>query len=259
MEIEIDIDEDDPYQLPSGFRSHTPHHSHQTNSHLPYHSLQPIPDHIPTHHHQEQPPLLPPQEAEEEHQQDEEDDRRIPSYHSTAEPHQPHHFNHMPPIPPSHTDYEHSIPMLDDQSEARQHSFDLNDEKSGIGYQASLRPALDDGLDEFLLTADLNSPANPHWGPAPSGRALRRNRTRKRVALTNGHLVIDRPIPARLLGFLPRRGEEEFEMMSYTAATCDVSLFFFSLFFFSLLFLFLRLFFVLRIIEECPFSISSSS
>ncbi|EGG10391.1 family 2 glycosyltransferase [Melampsora larici-populina 98AG31] len=53
------------------------------------------------------------------------------------------------------------------------------------------------------------------------GRALRRNRTRKRVALTDGHLVIDRPIPARLLGFLPRRGEEEFEMMSYTAATCD--------------------------------------
>jgi len=37
-------------------------------------------------------------------------------------------------------------------------------------------------------------------------------------------LVIERPIPARLLSFLPRRGEEEFEIMSYTAATCDVRL-----------------------------------
>lgn len=66
------------------------------------------------------------------------------------------------------------------------------------------------------------TPQNPHWGAPPEGRALRRNRTKKRVALTRGNLVIDRPIPNRLLSFLPRRGEEEFEMMRYTAVTCDV-------------------------------------
>jgi chitin synthase len=102
------------------------------------------------------------------------------------------------------------------------------DEKMGLG--ASVGPG---GEDEAL---------NPHFGSAPSVQ-LRRNRTKKRVALSNGNLVIDAPIPSRLSGFLPRKGQEEFDKMRcvarsvcylsqaecrcpsprYTAVTCDVS------------------------------------
>ena len=60
--------------------------------------------------------------------------------------------------------------------------------------------------------ASNDEPHNPHFGPAPALQ-LRRNRTRKRVALTSGHLIIDAPIPSRLSGFLPRKGQDEFDRM----------------------------------------------
>lgn len=75
--------------------------------------------------------------------------------------------------------------------------------------------ATDDKKDEELLD-------EKHYGPAPSVQ-LRRNRTRKRIALTSGNLVIDPPIPSRLASFLPRKGNDEFDRMRYTAVTCDVT------------------------------------
>ncbi|TFK53655.1 glycosyltransferase family 2 protein [Heliocybe sulcata] len=66
------------------------------------------------------------------------------------------------------------------------------------------------------------SPPTPlptmHFGPAPSGRIHRRNRTKKRVQLTNGNLVVELDVPPKLI--LPRY---EAEMMTtrYTAVTCD--------------------------------------
>lgn len=58
-----------------------------------------------------------------------------------------------------------------------------------------------------------------HFGPAPTGRVLRRNKTRKRVQLTNGNLVIELPVPPKLV--LPRRGEPDVMTTRYTAVTCD--------------------------------------
>ncbi|KAG6840755.1 hypothetical protein C0991_004605 [Blastosporella zonata] len=58
-----------------------------------------------------------------------------------------------------------------------------------------------------------------HFGPAPSGRVMRRNKTKRRVQLTNGNLVIDLPVPPKLV--LPRRGEPETMKTRYTAVTCD--------------------------------------
>lgn len=55
-------------------------------------------------------------------------------------------------------------------------------------------------------------PLNPHFGPVPTVQ-LRRNRTKRRIGLTAGNLVIDAPIPSRLAGFLPRKGTEEFDKM----------------------------------------------
>ena len=58
-----------------------------------------------------------------------------------------------------------------------------------------------------------------HFGPAPIGRVLRRHKTKKRVQLTNGNLVLDLSVPPKLV--LPRKGEPETMKTRYTAVTCD--------------------------------------
>jgi chitin synthase len=58
-----------------------------------------------------------------------------------------------------------------------------------------------------------------HFGPAPTGRAIRRHKTKKRVQLTNGNLVVDIDVPDSLV--LPRRGAPEMMKTRYTAVTCD--------------------------------------
>lgn len=58
-----------------------------------------------------------------------------------------------------------------------------------------------------------------HFGPAPVGRVARRHKTTKRVPLTNGNLVLDLPVPPKLV--LPRAGHPEVMKTRYTAVTCD--------------------------------------
>jgi chitin synthase len=71
------------------------------------------------------------------------------------------------------------------------------------------------------LSADV--PETPvetrHFGPAPVGRVARRNKTTKRVPLTNGNLVLDLPVPPKLV--LPRTGHPEVMKTRYTAVTGD--------------------------------------
>ncbi|KAK2467893.1 hypothetical protein APHAL10511_000188 [Amanita phalloides] len=62
-------------------------------------------------------------------------------------------------------------------------------------------------------------PETRHYGPAPSGRVIRRHKTKKRVQLTNGNLVVDLNVPPKLI--LPRRGEPETTKTRYTAVTGD--------------------------------------
>lgn len=59
------------------------------------------------------------------------------------------------------------------------------------------------------------------FGAPPQTRQLRRNLTNRRVKLTQGNLVLDCAVPTRLKGFLPRKGDDEFELTRYTAITCD--------------------------------------
>ncbi|MBW0462815.1 hypothetical protein O181_002530 [Austropuccinia psidii MF-1] len=205
MDIEIDIDQDDSYQLPSGFR---PHHQLADDSAVP----------TPRRFNSTPEPTLNSQQSSNPYSAIGEG-QNVPSYHSSSSAMEPSGMNNDVP------EFAYSVNMSDEDEQSD--VYGAEDEKEA----AFADIVLDDGLKSDLLSpADaLNEPltlssrlsANPHWGPAPTGRALRRNRTRKRVALTNGNLVIERPIPARLLSFLPRRGEEEFEIMSYTAVTCD--------------------------------------
>lgn len=58
-----------------------------------------------------------------------------------------------------------------------------------------------------------------HFGPAPTGRIHRRHKSKKRVQLTNGNLVVDINVPPKMV--LPYRGEPEMTTTRYTAVTCD--------------------------------------
>jgi len=62
-----------------------------------------------------------------------------------------------------------------------------------------------------------------HFGPAPTQRQPRRNKAfaTKQVKLVQGNLVLECPVPSKLLSFLSRRDGDEFTHMRYTAATCD--------------------------------------
>ncbi|KAF8318934.1 glycosyltransferase family 2 protein [Cantharellus anzutake] len=59
-----------------------------------------------------------------------------------------------------------------------------------------------------------------HYGRIPQ-RIPRRFKTTKRVQLYNGNLVLDCPVPPKLLELCPLKNEREFTHMRYTAATCD--------------------------------------
>ncbi|KAH6655805.1 chitin synthase class I [Truncatella angustata] len=65
---------------------------------------------------------------------------------------------------------------------------------------------------------DAPQPQNP--------AALKRWKTVKQVLLYRGNLVLDCPIPPRLLNQLPHGERDEFTHMRYTAATCDPDYFF---------------------------------
>ncbi|KAH8671532.1 glycosyltransferase family 2 protein [Xylariales sp. PMI_506] len=56
--------------------------------------------------------------------------------------------------------------------------------------------------------------------PKPAG-GIKRWKTVKQVLLYRGNLVLDCPIPPRLLNQLPHGERDEFTHMRYTAATCD--------------------------------------
>jgi chitin synthase len=63
-----------------------------------------------------------------------------------------------------------------------------------------------------------------HYGPVPS-RVPRRNKTVRKVELFMGHLVLDCPVPKRLLDSVREREGNEFGVMRYTAVTCDPDMF----------------------------------
>ena len=81
------------------------------------------------------------------------------------------------------------------------------------GPNPQLVPSGDDYLDDA-----------PHPNPTPAPGAVRRWKTVKEVQLFNGNLVLDCPIPPRLLANVPHAQapeRDEFTHMRYSAATCD--------------------------------------
>ncbi|KAF9436364.1 Chitin synthase, class 1 [Entomortierella beljakovae] len=73
---------------------------------------------------------------------------------------------------------------------------------------------------QFQMPHPQQNPTTLHYGPLPR-RQTRRYKTTKKVTLTEGNLVLDCPIPSKLMDISPRKNGDEFTNMRYTAVTCD--------------------------------------
>ncbi|GMF63873.1 unnamed protein product [[Candida] boidinii] len=76
----------------------------------------------------------------------------------------------------------------------------------------------DEGSDRFKVSLD-----GQIYKQIPKFAQPRRNNPKKnRVVISkNGNLIIDTPVPRRLMSFLPNQEAPEFKDMTYSAVTCD--------------------------------------
>ncbi|KAK0727097.1 chitin synthase-like protein [Lasiosphaeria miniovina] len=89
-------------------------------------------------------------------------------------------------------------------------------EGQGYDYDDS-RPMLTHDDSQVAATDPYHDNPQPPTNNAP----IKRWKTVKQVLLYRGNLVLDCPIPPRLLNQLPHGERDEFTHMRYTAATCD--------------------------------------
>ncbi|KAF9298668.1 Chitin synthase, class 1 [Linnemannia elongata] len=92
--------------------------------------------------------------------------------------------------------------------------YNFANPNQGFGSHSNMTPPA------YPYFAPQNSSPTLHFGPAPI-RQARRYKTTKKVTLTEGNLVLDCPVPTKLLDLLPKKDEDEFTSMRYTAVTCD--------------------------------------
>ena len=85
-------------------------------------------------------------------------------------------------------------------------------------YNDDMHPMLQkDGLAQ----PQTQQPYSDHPHRTPSPAPIKRWKTVKRVELYRGNLVLDCPVPPKLLNQLPHGERDEFTHMRYSAATCD--------------------------------------
>lgn len=125
-----------------------------------------------------------------------------PPYTDRDEPHTEYRSSravHYTAPSDTHTLYSDYAPD-EEKGEQEEDSFDgLQVEKQQISSQ---HPAV------------LASPYSAYeggFGAPPPTAQIRRNKTNRRVKLTQGNLILDCLIPTRLAGFLPRTEDEEFK------------------------------------------------
>jgi len=166
----------------------------------------------------------------------------------------PHSYNEAPPAPPSRTDlrtpgapnpFQHTMYPEDHRDaytnepyqprvagvDAYGNPFDNSHTYDGPYDDDSQRPILrtPDTVPSSLTAVDDSYFPTPLVSPVPQtttpGPGVRRWKTVKKVALFKGNLVLDCPVPKKLLQMLPMKTEREFTHMRYSAATCDPSKF----------------------------------
>lgn len=109
--------------------------------------------------------------------------------------------------------------------------IEKGDIKEDFSYQSRSPSPDDDSYEGMYNNEALTSPApiagytpdldTAHYGAPPEERIRRRGKTKKKVALTDGNLVVDLPIPSTLDKVIMRRDLEDMSKVRYTAVTCD--------------------------------------
>jgi hypothetical protein len=106
---------------------------------------------------------------------------------------------------------------------SQSNEYDTVNEKDTSGYTEQLEDVEHDHVHpndlEKMFTPGEPPTNTKHFGPAPTGRVLRRHKTKKRVPLTAGNLVTHIDVPTKLV--LPRKGEPE--MMQTRCVSVDLS------------------------------------
>ncbi|KAL8946338.1 MAG: hypothetical protein Q9222_007251 [Ikaeria aurantiellina] len=148
--------------------------------------------------------------------------RQSPGY--VPHPNQPYETQHNPSFPYSSDDYAISPEAHHDAYFTQPYEptyYDDDDQRPMIhpgnsyGPDPETQPEYTDSFD--------------HRQPTPNPAPIKRWKTVKEVQLFNGNLVLDCPIPPRLLNQVPHATppeRDEFTHMRYSAATCDPSEFY---------------------------------
>ncbi|KAI2606209.1 chitin synthase I [Hypoxylon fragiforme] len=93
-----------------------------------------------------------------------------------------------------------------------QHAYEYDDQRPMLAQNDPYAPG--------------GQPQQEPYRDEPRNAPIKRWKTVKQVLLYRGNLVLDCPVPPRLLNQLPHGERDEFTHMRYTAATCDPNDFF---------------------------------
>lgn len=106
-----------------------------------------------------------------------------------------------------------SYDLGDEQLESDDEDHDMNEDEDEDD---------DDGILEVRSTTSGETLSTDVM-EAPAKQQPRRHKSmvRKEVQLVRGNLILDCPVPTKLYSFLPRRDNDEFVYMRYTACTSD--------------------------------------
>ena len=138
-------------------------------------------------------------------------DYNYPANDYALSPQDHHDAYFQPPYQPSPQDEQD---LSHYPSNDQQPYYDENDHEPILAHHTQAQGAFDGSY-------DAPPPAST---PTPKPGGIRRWKTVKQVQLFNGNLVLDCPIPPKLLNQVPHveaPGRDEFTHMRYTAATCD--------------------------------------
>lgn len=139
-----------------------------------------------------------------------------------------HTYHHSPPTQPNYLGHD-AIPMRPVSSHFSTYDALDQQDNDDIGDMPLLRR--DSGSQPLSFPGGFTAAesfegdeeednTNIRYGRIPQ-RVPRRYKTMKRVELFHGNLVIDTPVPQKLLSRCALKNEREFTHMRYSAATCD--------------------------------------
>ncbi|CAI2167449.1 17560_t:CDS:2 [Funneliformis geosporum] len=121
--------------------------------------------------------------------------------------------------PPNSEQPQQGYPPIPGQEQPQQGYPPTLPTASFLNTDPAAQPLLPSGGGSVSFAQDPEQ-LSKHYGQAPV-RQPRRYKTTKRVELFQGNLVLDCPVPTKLLQMVPRKDDREFTHMRYTGCTSE--------------------------------------